>query len=124
MTLADPKDHWEALFNKQFMRWFHLNGKPALMEIVRVERNVELTLPGGAKNKKPVLHMRQVQGEIEEVKPLVLNVTNGNAIADIHGPAPSKWPGKEIVLEQGTRQLKGKEVPAIIIRAKIERKQD
>ena len=119
---ADPKDHWQALFDKAYLRWFHLNGQPALVRITKVEGKVELMLPGGVKAKKPVLTFSQVKGKIEDVKPLVLNVTNGNAIAEIHGVRPSEWPGKEIVLYQGTQRLKGKEVPAIRIRKKKESK--
>ena len=128
MTL-DPKDHWQALFDKQYLRWYDLNGKPALVKITKVDGKVEMTLPGGAKDRKPVIQLELVQGEAETVpddrgnptrrmKPLVLNVTNGNAIHDIYGPKPSQWIGKEIVLEQGYRKLRGKAVPAILIRAK------
>jgi hypothetical protein len=102
-------DHWQALFDHNYLRWFDLNGQPALCEIVDVQARVELTLPGGAKSRKPVVRLKQIQGKIENarddegkplesIKPLVLNSTNGCAIAEIHGEKPSSWKGKRIVL--------------------------
>ena len=101
----DATDHYEALFNHNYLRWFHLQGHPSLCEITKVEKDVELTLRGGAKTKKPVVHLQQVKGHIEEVKPLVLNVTNGNAIAQILGARPSKWVGGKIVLYPDTTKM-------------------
>ena len=101
----DATDHYEALFNHNYLRWFHLQGQPSLCEITKVEKDVELTLKGGAKTKKPVVHLQQVKGNIEEVKPLVLNVTNGNAIAQILGARPSKWTGGKIVLYPDTTKM-------------------
>lgn len=94
----DAKDHFEALFNSTYLRWFHLSDKPALIEIAGVEKDVELTMTGGVKKKAPVLTFKMISGAINEVRPLVLNKTNCNAIAAIHGPKPSLWVGKQVVL--------------------------
>ena len=127
-------DHWQALFDHTYLRWFDLNGQPALVEIVDVQPRVELTLPGGAKSRKPVITLKQIQGKIEPahdengkvlptIKPLVLNNTNGCSIADIHGNKPSAWKGKTIVLYQAVTKMwnaelrKMIEVPCIRIRA-------
>lgn len=127
-------DHWQALFDHIYLRWFDLNGQPALCEIVDVQARVELTLPGGAKARKPVITLKQVQGkianahdengkELDTLKPLVLNSTNGCMIADIHGDKPSLWKGKRIVLYQAATKMwnkdlrKNVEVPCIRIRA-------
>lgn len=127
-------DHWQALFDHNFLRWFDLNGQPALCEIVDVQARVELTLPGGAKSRKPVVTLKQIQGKIDRardengkemptIKPLVLNSTNGSSIADIHGDKPSEWAGKKIVLFQtGTKMWNAElkkmvETPCIRIRA-------
>lgn len=126
-------DHWQALFDHKYLRWFDLKGEPALCEIVKVEARVELTLPGGAKARKPVIHLKLVQGKIENakdengksldtIKPLVLNTTNGSAIASIHGAKPSNWTGKQIVLFETTTSLwnrqtkKMEEVPCLRVR--------
>lgn len=125
-------DHWQALFDHTYLRWFDLNGQPALCEIVDVQERVEMTLPGGAKTRKPVVRMKQIQGKAERardadgkelptLKPLVLNVTNGGKIAEICGVAPSGWPGKRIVLYPDTVQMwknkKKVDEPCIRIRA-------
>ena len=129
-----PVDHWQALFDHNYLRWFDLNGQPALCEIVDVQARVELTLPGGAKSRKPVVKLKQVQGKIDNardeegkelatIKPLVLNSTNGCTIADIHGDKPSDWTGKRIVLYQAKTRMwnaelkKMVEVPCIRVRA-------
>ena len=113
----DATDHWECLFNKSYLRWFHLQGQPALCEVVKVEKDVELTMKGGAKAKKPVVTLKQLNGKIDGPMKLVLNTTNANSIAEICGPKPSKWPGQKIVLHTATASLQGKTVPCIHIRA-------
>lgn len=122
MRKAPPIDHYEALFDKKYLRWFHLRGKPALVEIVSVERDVTMTLPGGAKSVKPLVHLNLIQGEIESIKPLVLNKTNGDSIVAATGTnKPSEWPGHQIVLyETKTRMADGTQGPCIRIRAKKE----
>lgn len=116
-------DHYEALFDKKYLRWFHLNGKPALVEITKIEKGVELTLRGGAKKVSPVIHFKQVQGGITNMKPLVLNITNGDSIAAVTGESStSNWIGKQVVLfidETIVAGCKGKK-PCIRIRAKKE----
>ena len=115
-------DDYEALFNKNYLRWFHLEGKPSLVEIVSVKDGVPMTLPGGVKTKNPVLELKLISGEIKDMKPLVLNQTNGHRIALIHGRKPSGWPGKEIVLYQDETEMYDKElrkmkiVPCIRVR--------
>ncbi len=110
-------DHYEQLFDSTYLRWFDLNGSPALVRIEKVER-LELTLRGGAKKKAPVATLALVKGEIEHMKPLVLNRTNAEAIAALHGNRPAEWTGKEIVLFQTTTKLKGVEVNCIRIRGR------
>lgn len=95
----DPKDHYEALFDKNYLRWFHLQGKDATVEIVKIEKDVELVMRGGLKSKKPVIYFKGKD------KPLVLNTTNCNSIADLCGPKPSQWPGKRITLYPTTTKM-------------------
>lgn len=127
MAAKDTADHWQALFDNKYLRWFDLNGQPSLCEIVSVQARVELTLPGGAKARKPVVTLKQIQGHIENakddngrdlpiIKPLVLNATNAGAIADMHGQKPSAWKGKQVVLFESTTKVKGKDSQCIRIR--------
>ena len=106
----DAKDHFEALFDHSYMRWFHLNDKPALIEITGVEKDVELTMTGGITKKAPVMTFKMISGAIEEVKPLVLNKTNCNAIAAIHGTKPSLWAGKQVVLYPSVTKMFNSEI--------------
>lgn len=119
----DPQNNADALFDSQYLRWYHLNGKPALVTITAVNRNVEMTLPGGIPAKKPVVELEQVQGSVDDMKPLVLNKTNKNSIVSVLGPKPSEWTGKQVVLIQDTTQMYNRDlkkmqtVPCIRIRA-------
>lgn len=110
-------DDSDALFDSTYLRWHCLQGYPALCEIIAVDRNVELTLPGGKQAKKPVVTLKMLQGRIKDMKPLVLNRTNAESIAEMLGRKPSKWIGKQIVLYQAETKLKGKLVPCIRVRA-------
>lgn len=122
--MHDPNDDYAALFDHTYLRWFDLAGQPAVVEIVKADRKVELTLPGGAKSRKPVIHLKQISGKIETMKPLVLNVTNASAIAGLHGRNVSGWIGKHVELFQTERQLRGELVPAIGVRAPAVAKKD
>lgn len=127
-------DHWQALFDHNYLRWFDLLGQPALVEIVEVQPRVDLTLPGGMKSRKPVVKLKQIKGKIENarddsgkalptIKPLVLNATNACSIADICGDKPSAWKGQRVVLYQSETKLyshvqrKMLDVPCIRVRA-------
>ena len=60
--------------------------------------------------EKPVLYFRGKQ------KGLVLNKTNGNAIAELHGEEMDDWPGKEITIFPTTTEYKGKRADCIRIK--------
>lgn len=113
-------DHADDLFPSKYLRWYHLQGSPALVRIEKVMRDVELTMKGGATEKKPVLELSLVEGLVDPIRPLVMNVTNKDSIKLIHGVKVSEWPGKEIVLYQSETRLGGKLVPCLRIRAKKE----
>ena len=87
-------DHWEALFDKTYLRWFHLQGKEVKVEIAKVEKDVEMTIRGGLKVKRPVVFFKGKD------KPLVLNVTNASSIAALHGSRVKAWIGQSITLYQ------------------------
>jgi len=93
-------DHYEALFDSTYLRWMDIvEHGDVLVTIIKIERNVELTLRGGVKKKAPLLHFKGAK------KPLVLNKTNSDSIAEIHGDKPSNWIGKQIVLYATTTKL-------------------
>ncbi|TWT57219.1 hypothetical protein KOR42_05770 [Thalassoglobus neptunius] len=105
-------DHWEALFDSTYLRWFDIEGKGDIkVEIGSVSRE-ELTLRGGAKKVAPVLKFKRAK------KPLVLNKTNCDSVAKACGNKPSQWPGKSITLYVTTTKLSGKTVNCIRVRDK------
>jgi hypothetical protein len=59
---------------------------------------------------KPVLYFQELE------KGLVLNKTNGNAIADIYGDDTGDWTGQHIVLFETMVDYMGKMVPAVRVR--------
>lgn len=103
-------DDYEALFDSKYLRWFDIDGKGDITcTIEKVERE-ELTLRGGAKKKAPVITIKNGS------KPLVLNRTNADSIAELHGNKPSQWVGKRICLYVTQTKLKGKTVNCIRIK--------
>ena len=120
----DANDHADALFDSTYLRWFHLNNSPALVEIVAVRKRVTLTLPGGREARKPVIQLKQVNGKIDtekqehggDIHPLVLNQTSKTGIMDVCGSKPSEWVGQQVVLYQAEDKLRGELVPCIRIR--------
>ena len=107
--MSTDVDQYEALFDSKFLRWFDIAGKEVPVTITSVKQE-ELTLRGGAKKKAPVITMEGKQ------KQLVLNRTNADSIAEVHGPKPSLWVGKRITLFVTTTNLKGKQVNCIRVK--------
>ena len=108
--MSNAKDHWEALFDKTYLRWFHLQGRDVVVEIEKVEKDVELTMRGGVKSKKPLVHF------VGKEKPLVLNATNAKSIADLHGKKPSEWIGKKVCLFETTTDMYDKDLRKMVTR--------
>jgi len=111
--------HLESLFDKKYLRWFHLPDSGLLIEITKIEEKVEMQLPNQRnKEYKPVLHFKVIGGELDKVRPLVLKPTNARLIGAIHGQDFSKWVGKEVVLFRDTTAMKGEIVGCIRVRSK------
>ena len=66
---------------------------------------------GQDKQKKPILYFAGVR------KGLVMNKTNGTAIAEMHGKSTEGWTGKEVELFSRMVPFQGQDVPAIRVRA-------
>lgn len=105
MSETKAADHWEAQFDANFMRWFHLNDYPALVKVKSIRRE-ELTMRGGKKNKRPVIEFEVIKGKIDDLKPLVMNKTNLSSIAKIAGTnSVADFVGVVVVLYPTTTQL-------------------
>ena len=66
---------------------------------------------GQDKQSKPIIYFNGVK------KGMVLNKTNGRAIAEMHGQATENWAGKEVELFSRLVPFQGVDVPAIRVRA-------
>ncbi len=103
-------DHYEALFDSTYLRWFDLNGKDVTVTIESVKQE-ELTLRGGKKKKAPVVRF------VGKKKPLVLNRTNADKMAELAGTNQvSKWAGVAVTLYQTTTNLGGQTTECIRVK--------
>ena len=61
-------------------------------------------------DKKPILHFQDAE------KPLVLNKTNANTIAEVYGTETNNWFGQKIEIYPSETDYQGKRVPCIRVR--------
>ena len=99
------------LFPSKYLKAVDVADAPMQVSIDRLEQeNVSRENPN---ETKPVVYFRgQTRG-------LVLNVTNGNAIAELHGDDCDDWTGKGIELFAARVPFGNKVVDAIRVRAAL-----
>jgi hypothetical protein len=97
------------LFPSKYLKAADLKGKPHVVKIERAP--VETFKNGGDDDRKVVLYFSG------KAKPLPLNMTNFDAVADIAGDDTADWPGHSIEVFPTTTELRGKVVDCIRIRA-------
>lgn len=97
--------HIDQLYPSRFLRAADLNGKPLRVTIAGLKREDI----GG--EQKVVLSFT------DGSKDLILNKTNGRAIAKALGDETSAWPGKDIILVATQVDFRGDMVDAIRVRA-------
>jgi hypothetical protein len=100
--------NFKKLFPSKYLKAVDLDGDtPVTIDFMRVE----VVGQGSDADEKPVLYFKgKGQG-------LVMNVTNGTAIAAIAGEDTDLWPGTEIVLYATMVQFGSKMVDAIRVKA-------
>ena len=98
------------LFPSRFLKAADLKGRTVKVKI----KKVEVEEIGQDKDEKPVIYFEGVE------RGLVMNKTNGVAIADIHGDVTGGWTGKEIEIFSMMVPYQGQNVAAIRIRAVAE----
>ncbi len=98
------------LFPSRFLKAADLKGRTVKVKI----QKVEVEEIGQDKDEKPVIYFEGVE------RGLVMNKTNGVAIAEIHGDATDGWTGKEIEIFSMMVPYQGQNVAAIRIRAVAE----
>jgi len=108
------KTHWKKFMNPDYFgSWSLPDGEDLILTINEVKME-QVTGEGGRKEQLPVLYFR------ENVKPLVLNVTNSRQIQTLYGtPYVEDWHGKQVQLYQDITKLKGEEVECVRIRPKV-----
>jgi hypothetical protein len=97
--------HIDQLYPSRFLRAADLNGKPLRVTIAGLKREDV----GG--EQKVVLSFT------DGSKDLILNKTNGRAVAKALGDETSSWPGKDIILVATQVDFRGDLVDAIRVRA-------
>jgi hypothetical protein len=100
---------YRAMFDRDYLAAFDLEGKPVVVKI-RDVKSAELTAQGGRKSKKPVVYFDGKE------KGLALNKTNANIIKSLYGADTDGWIGKRITLYATEVEYQGDTVPAIRIR--------
>lgn len=85
-------NHVDLLFPSKFLKSADLRGKRVPVVIESISPREELQMQGGKKEKKPVLYLRGKD------KAWVLNKTNAQSIAAVHGPEVTHWIGKTVVI--------------------------
>ncbi len=103
---------YELLFPSKYIKAAELRGKDVPLTIKAVELT-DLPLKGTSDTKKRgVIEFQETQ------KMLVLNRTNADIIARMHGRDTDEWVGKRIALYPAQASFGRETVPAIRIRAK------
>ena len=102
-----------AMYDKEFLYSFDLQGRDVNVKIVRVVAG-KLTGQGGKSNKKPVVYFDGKE------KGLGLNITNARTIAAMYGGFNSEaWIGKWITLYPATTTFGKDTVDCIRVRPTI-----
>jgi hypothetical protein len=99
----------DELFPSKYLRAADLGGKPTVVEIAGTTLE-DLKDMSGKTQSKPVLAFK------DRKKTLVLNRTNYDAVADLHGEETDAWPGRKIELYPTKTNMGGKSMDCIRIR--------
>jgi len=97
------------MFPSDYVCATELKGKDVAVTIAGVKRE-ELMIEGGVKKPGVIVWFK------ESPKKLVLNKTNSNTVAGLHGSEAKQWVGKRVTLYPTTCKCKGKTVDCIRIR--------
>jgi hypothetical protein len=99
--------HIDQLFPSPYLAASDLAGE---VHCVTIDR-VTIAEIGPRKDRKPILHVREFG------KPIVLNRTNGRAIAEVVGsPDTDHWLGRQILIFPTDVEFAGRVVPAIRVK--------
>ncbi len=100
------------MFPSEYLAAVEFGGKDVTLTISNVEL-AELRMKDNSTQKKPILHFNGT------AKKMVLNKTNSNQIAELHGAEARNWVGKRITLYPTTCQSFGKISDCIRVRNRV-----
>lgn len=109
--MEQTKTHWKKLRNNDYLgAWILEPGQDMILTIKKVERGIVATADG-KKEDESVMYFQ------EDVKPLVLNVTNSKQIAKLYDSNyVEDWEGKSIQIYSAKVRAFKETVDAIRIR--------
>jgi hypothetical protein len=99
----------DDLFPSKYLRASDLAGKPAAV-VIATTTSEDLKDMSGKTVSKLVVTFK------DRKKALVMNRTNYDAVADLHGEETDNWPGKSIELYPTKTSMGGKTMDCIRIR--------
>lgn len=111
--------HWREYMDMPYLRAEMLAPKERrVLTIKEVKREVMPSMPGQPRrvdeNGNPVDEHQPVAYFVEDVLPMVLNVTNCQTIEELYGIGePSKWGGLKIQIFATKTKVAGKLVPCL-----------
>ena len=103
--------HFKNFLDKDYLGSHNLEkGEEMLLTIVKFEGEESVIGSDGSKSPKMVLYFK------EEVPKMILNITNGNTIANLYGTHPDGWIGKQVQIFATPVKAFGKTQDALRIR--------
>jgi hypothetical protein len=106
--------HYQSMFDQKWIGAWDLGGRDVTLTISKVV-GATVILPGGEKNRKPVLYFNGTKSG----RGLVLNKTNAKTIAAMYGPDITKWVGKQVTLFPSQTRHQGEMIDCIRIRPQV-----
>lgn len=106
--------HWKNFLDKDYLGSHNLErGEEMLLTIDRFEGEEMVIRVGGKMDEKVA---KQVLYFKEDAPKMILNITNGNTIANLYGSHPDGWIGKQIQVYATPVKAFGKTQDALRIR--------
>lgn len=101
---------YRTMFDNRWLRAFLLEGRDWTLTITKVEAGELEDNKTKRKERKPIVHFKGAS------KPLALNRTNAETIADMYGKDVKAWVGKTVTLYPTTTKFGRETVECIRIR--------
>ena len=102
--------HYRKLYNSDYIGSYDLDGKDTVLTIEGVEKSAVFNPSTQAEEEKAVVTFKEAK------KAWIMNRTNGDAIASLHGEDTDNWIGKQITLTTAKVKAFGKVTDAIRVK--------